>query len=496
MGVVLAAIHLDLRQPVALKVMHAALTESGENLQRFLREARIAATLRSPHVGRVLDVGRLEDGTPFIVMERLEGTDLEALLQQRGPMPLATAVGYLLQVCEAVAEAHAVGVVHRDLKPGNLFLTQDAYGEVCIRVLDFGVSKLAQPSGRRMDLTRANTLMGSPLYMSPEQAVSSRDVDHRTDIWSLGAILYELVTGTSAWYGTTLAEVFVRISSAPTPLARERVPGLPVLVDNVIGRCLEKSPAARFQSVVELADALRTLPGGDPSRIDRIRRLATRNTRVSGTFDLESGAVPGAVAQARAQLVESIPVAAPPFEPGSAIEGGYPARSAVGVVTVPDGGSVILPGNSESRQQARAGWRWAAACGLLVVVGFLGGLLWFRSAARTTTAKGSDSAGAVTTPPAVTTATVSAAREPAAPSAAGAVAVVVVEAAPSAEAAIAPAARPGGGGPRPQTVRPAPPPSAPSLRPKRPASATPSGAWPRTPAALPSSPGSDLGGRF
>ncbi|MFS8068038.1 MAG: serine/threonine-protein kinase, partial [Byssovorax sp.] len=191
MGTVFAATHVVLGQRVAIKRMHPERIGRHNAGPRFLREARAAARLRSQHVARVIDVGVLEDGAPFIVMEHLDGEDLAALVDRRGALPVAEAVEYVLQAAEAIAEAHAAGIVHRDLKPENLFLSFDLAGAPCIKVLDFGISKLL---GDELALTRAAVAVGTPLYMSPEQMVSSRDVDSRTDLWSLGVVLYELVT--------------------------------------------------------------------------------------------------------------------------------------------------------------------------------------------------------------------------------------------------------------------------------------------------------------
>ena len=211
MGVVVAAMHLTLQERVALKFLLPEGAKKEETVTRFLREARAAAKIKSEHVARVSDVGTLESGAPYLVMEYLDGSDLSALLRRDGPLPPRDAVEYVLQACEALAEAHAVGIVHRDLKPANLFLARHAGGAPRIKVLDFGISKLTarDPSMPPDDpsMTRTRAWLGSPLYMSPEQMRSARDVDTRTDIWALGVILYELLSGKPPFDGETFPEL-------------------------------------------------------------------------------------------------------------------------------------------------------------------------------------------------------------------------------------------------------------------------------------------------
>jgi len=185
MGIVCAATHLQLGQLVALKFMLPQAMAHAENIARFEREARNAVRLKSDHVAKVTDVGRLDDGAPYMVMEYLEGNDLDAVLAERGPLPIPVAVDFVLQACEAVAEAHSLGIVHRDLKPKNLFLATKHGGRSIVKVLDFGIAKQLGVT-EDMSLTRTTQVIGSPNYMSPEQLRASKDVDHRTDIWALG----------------------------------------------------------------------------------------------------------------------------------------------------------------------------------------------------------------------------------------------------------------------------------------------------------------------
>ena len=253
MGVVVAATHLGLGQLVALKFMLPSRAANKEQTERFLREAKVAVKLRSQHSARVLDVGVLDSGAPYLVMELLEGRDLAALLESGTTIAVADAVEYLLHVCEAMGEAHASGIVHRDLKPANLFLTTDTGGAPCVKVLDFGVSKL---TGAEMALTGTVQALGSPLYMSPEQMQAARDVDGRSDIWSLGIVLFELLGGRTPFHAETLPELCTKVFfGEPLPLTSLRPDVPPALIAVILG-CLEKDRARRFQNVAALAAAL------------------------------------------------------------------------------------------------------------------------------------------------------------------------------------------------------------------------------------------------
>jgi eukaryotic-like serine/threonine-protein kinase len=264
MGVVVAARHVQLGQAVAIKLLTLPQDEDrrDEAIARFLNEAQAAARLHSDHVVRIYDVGQLEGGLPFMVMELLVGVDLAALLEQRGPLPEAEAADYVLQACAGVADAHEMGVVHRDLKPSNLFVTKRSDGLPLLKVLDFGISKqLTDPgSGQHVPtFTNTRTLMGSPNYMSPEQVRDARRVDARADVWALGVILQELVTNAPVFSGESFPGVCAAIVADPPTPVRALRPDVSAGLEAIIERCLQKDVAKRYQSVTELAAALSPL---------------------------------------------------------------------------------------------------------------------------------------------------------------------------------------------------------------------------------------------
>ncbi|RYE94292.1 MAG: serine/threonine protein kinase [Myxococcales bacterium] len=260
MGVVVAAHDRALGRPVALKFLRPEGAADAEISARFLREARASSRLSGEHVARVHDTGTLATGAPYIVMERLEGEDLGARLARAPVVAVADAVGIILQACEGLAEAHAAGIVHRDLKPANLFVTRRD-GAEHVKVLDFGIAKVSGPDDG--ELTSAQSLMGTPLYMSPEQLHSAREVDARSDVWSLGVLLYQLLTGQLPFQRSTLPEICASILlDDPEPPSAWR-PGLPPDLDRAIERAMAKEADQRFASLVEFTAALAPFcPGG------------------------------------------------------------------------------------------------------------------------------------------------------------------------------------------------------------------------------------------
>jgi serine/threonine-protein kinase len=258
MGVVVAAHHIELDDKVAIKFLLPEMLSNQDAIARFAREARAAVRIKSEHVARVFDVGRLENGAPYMVMEFLEGGDLSAWLSERGALPFEQAVEFVLQACEAIAEAHAMGIVHRDLKPANLFVIQRMDGLLSVKVLDFGISKLTSATGSAGEDSRTKTsvLMGSPVYMSPEQMHSAKDADTRSDVWALGVILYELIAGSVPFVAETMPELVLRVTSAPPEPLEDACPDVPEGLEKAISKCLEKDRDRRYQTVGELAVAL------------------------------------------------------------------------------------------------------------------------------------------------------------------------------------------------------------------------------------------------
>jgi serine/threonine protein kinase len=261
MGVVAEAERIGVGGRVACKVMHPHYTSNVEAMARFHHEARAAVRIHGEHSARIFDVGTAANGAPFIVMELLDGCDLATMIA-RGPLPIEEAVLYILQACEGMAEVHANGIIHRDLKPGNLFLTRRVDGTPLLKVLDFGIAKSASPDEvGQPSVTMTLVSLGTPLYMSPEQVRCSKTVDVRTDVWSLGAILYELLAGIPAFHGNTVANISAQVleNTPPAlPLLRREVPSR---LDKVVQKALSKKPDHRWVNVAAFAAALAPFAG-------------------------------------------------------------------------------------------------------------------------------------------------------------------------------------------------------------------------------------------
>jgi serine/threonine-protein kinase len=280
MGVIVAATHLQLEQQVALKVFRGDLGVDQEAAARFKREAKAAAQIRSEHVARVLDAGVAEDEIPYIVMEYLEGRTLDKVIAEQGPLEVQMAVEIIVQACEGLAEAHARGIVHRDIKPSNLFLVERSHNWQMVKLLDFGISKVAlagggsvSGSGPAPDLS-TKVMMGTPCYMSPEQLRSTGTVDHRSDIWSLGATLYELLAGTAPFDPTQgFLDLADSILLKPLIALRDLRREVPEALDAVVARCLSKDRRARYDTAGELAMAL--LPFAPPRSAVHAERAAS-----------------------------------------------------------------------------------------------------------------------------------------------------------------------------------------------------------------------------
>lgn len=272
MGVVVSATHIQLDEKVALKFLLPEALKNQEAVRRFEREARAAVKIKSEHVARVTDVGTLETGAPYMVMEYLNGMDLGDYLEETGPLPYEEAIGYLLQASEAIAEAHSIGIVHRDLKPANLFRIIRSDGTPSIKVLDFGISKVT--TGSEASMTQTSSMMGSPYYMSPEQMTSAKNVDHRADVWALGIILHELLTGKVPYEGETIPEICVQVLQNPPPRLTELREGAPIELEIAVERALAKNREERFGDVAEFAAALAPFSGVQTQHsVERISKV-------------------------------------------------------------------------------------------------------------------------------------------------------------------------------------------------------------------------------
>jgi eukaryotic-like serine/threonine-protein kinase len=294
MGLVVYATHLQLDQPVAVKFLLPDVLGSEEVVQRFLREAQTAVRLKSEHVARVIDVGALETGAPYMVLEYLEGVDLSNFPRSR--LMVGEIIDLVLQACEALAEAHALGITHRDIKPANLFITRGADGTRLLKVLDFGISKIPTAGSQ---LTATQAVMGTPAYMSPEQMRSSRDADGRSDIWSLGVVLYELLEGIPPFVGDTFASLVLQVINDPLPGMTVQLPGD---LEAIVYRCLERDPAKRFQDIGELACALAKYAHSEAQAaitVQRTRRLGgTAPSRAALELGATQRAMPSTISGA------------------------------------------------------------------------------------------------------------------------------------------------------------------------------------------------------
>lgn len=310
MGVVLSAHHVDLGQRVALKFLQPHLASHPEVVERFLREARAGVKIAGENVVRVTDVGRLENGAPFMVMEFLEGTDLDQEIQARGPLPITEVVDLLLQACLGVAEAHRAGVIHRDLKPANLFISTRSDGTRLLKVLDFGISKIVSNDPTDSGLTKTAMTMGSAYFMSPEQIRASKHVDARADVWALGVILYQALTGALPFEGPTQSAVMANaLESNPAPVRQLR-PDVPAELEAAVSRCLVKDREQRCPSVAELAAALAPFASARGAPIsDRVSRVLGVQSVVAGGTGNRSSSV---AAQTDAAFGRTSPGSRPP----------------------------------------------------------------------------------------------------------------------------------------------------------------------------------------
>ncbi len=248
MGAVLKAHHLDLDEPVAIKCLLPEMMDRKDIVSRFVREGKAAAKLKGEHVARVMDVGRLANEIPYIVMEYLDGADLGAIIKHHGAQDPAIAVDLILQACEAMAEAHAIGVIHRDIKASNFFIVQPPGQAPTLKVLDFGIA--TAPEGTS-DLTGTQSVIGTPAYMAPEQMRAAMKADARSDIWSMGVVLYELLEAERPFRSEVYSELVLKVGmDPPHAMANPAVPGA---LQAIVMKCLEKPMERRYQTIAELA---------------------------------------------------------------------------------------------------------------------------------------------------------------------------------------------------------------------------------------------------
>jgi serine/threonine protein kinase len=356
-GVIVLATHVALNQRVAIKYLKARALKDPKIVERFEREARLAVQITSEHVVRVHDVGRDPTAGPYMVMEYLVGQDLWRVLE-KGPLAIPRAVDYLLQACDALAEAHALRIVHRDIKPENMFLAERPSNTPIVKIIDFGISKVAPKrgdDGKWARQTQASERFGTPVYMSPEQLRASASVDARTDIWSLGVSLFELLTTELPFGGGDVPQLCTSILTAPARRLRELRAGAPEELELVIVKCLEKDAALRYRNVAELAQALAPFATPEAARqIDRILRI----TRKAGDSIRPPTPMPGSL------VLPLVPMLSAPSTITATVQSVADDLGPTGATPTPGG---------------RRAWRiglMAAAVGAAVVTAMMGTLAW------------------------------------------------------------------------------------------------------------------------
>ena len=264
MGSVYRAKHVMLNQPVAVKLLHAEFARRGDMLERFIREARAAAAIGNPHIIRVHDCDVTPEGRPFLVMELLEGEGLDALIRRERRLTPQRVVALSQQILDGLGAAHVAGIIHRDMKPANVFVrkTPDPAVPEFVTVLDFGISKMADPTGENQHITQTGAVIGTPIYMAPEQIMNPKEIDRRADIYATGVMVYEMLSGRLPYEGANTAELIVKACTVPPTPLRDVAPDLPPAIIEVVDRAMAREPSGRWQSTSEFADALRRSLGG------------------------------------------------------------------------------------------------------------------------------------------------------------------------------------------------------------------------------------------
>ncbi len=313
MGTVYEALNTSIGKRVAMKFVDASLSRNKDAVARFQREAQAASAVESSHIVEIFDAGASDDELPYIVMELLRGEDLGHRIRRCGRLELAEALPVVAQILRGLHRAHEAGIVHRDLKPDNIFLVDRDDATDFVKILDFGISKVRRTGGvPDQTITRQGTVLGTPFYMSPEQAQAQPDVDGRTDLWSLGAILFECLTGRPPHEGQAYEQVIVNICTKDAPDVRLHNPGVPEPVARVIARALTRDRDARFATAREMLDALGAASGG---------LLPSRSLRSSGEGG--ANATPGVESKTPIRVSPRTPSG---LEPTMEARGGGPSR--------------------------------------------------------------------------------------------------------------------------------------------------------------------------
>jgi serine/threonine-protein kinase len=374
MGIVVAARNILLDDPVAIKFLRPSAAKDDESVHRFVREAKSARRIQSEHVVRVQDVSYLEIGSPYMIMELLEGEDLGQLVDARGVLSVTTAVDYIVEACSGIAEAHALGIVHRDIKPANMFLARRNDGTRLVKVLDFGISKAMEDAAHNPNMTDTRATFGSPTYMSPEQIRSAKRVDFRTDIWSLGVCLHEVLTSRPPFLAETVAGLLASIiADPPVPIRLER-PDVPEDLEAIILRCLEKDLSRRFQTIGDLVTALRPHASlSSEGSISRVLRLSPPsypggNPSSSDSYPIVRGPT-SSVSSMRVSSVPSVASvrSAPPSSLVPSMSSMSPSAHARTEQSFNTSSSIVAPPLARAAAPRRMGVVVAATLGLLSV---------------------------------------------------------------------------------------------------------------------------------